>query len=66
MIIEESLRLYPPVPMMKRKVEREVRSRQMTLPPNVEIYISPLAAHHDPRIWGEDVHMFKPDRFEGG
>lgn len=66
MIVEESLRLYPPVPAIKRKVAKEVRLGEMTLPANMELYISPLAIHHDPRIWGDDVHMFKPDRFEGG
>ncbi|KAL4586428.1 hypothetical protein LXL04_011064 [Taraxacum kok-saghyz] len=66
MIVEESLRLYPPVPAIKRKVAREVRLGEMTLPPNMELYISPLAVHHDPTIWGDDVHMFNPDRFEGG
>lgn len=66
MILEESFRLYPPVILVKRKVSREVRLRNMTLPPNTELYISPLAVHHDPKIWGNDVHLFKPDRFEGG
>lgn len=66
MIVEESLRLYPPVPVLKRKVEKETRLGDITLPPNMELYISPLAIHHDPKIWGEDVLLFKPDRFEGG
>ncbi|GKB65157.1 cytochrome P450 CYP749A22-like protein [Tanacetum coccineum] len=66
MIIEESLRLYPPVPALKRRVKREVQLGKMTLPPNLELYIPILAVHHDPRIWGEDVRDFKPDRFEGG
>ncbi|PWA97039.1 cytochrome P450 protein [Artemisia annua] len=66
MIVEESLRLYPPVPALKRRVKTKVRLGKMTLPPNMELYISILAVHHDPRIWGEDVYKFKPDRFEGG
>ncbi|CAK9142458.1 unnamed protein product [Ilex paraguariensis] len=66
MIIEESLRLYPPVPAIKRKVEKKVRLGNLILPPNMQLYISPLALHHDPRIWGEDVHLFKPERFTGG
>ncbi|KAA8529302.1 hypothetical protein F0562_033899 [Nyssa sinensis] len=66
MIIEESLRLYPPVPTIKRKVEREVQLGKLILPPKMELYISPLALHHDPQIWGEDVHLFKPERFAGG
>ncbi|KAH0778521.1 hypothetical protein KY290_004948 [Solanum tuberosum] len=59
MILDESLRLYPPVPFIKRKVE-------LTLPPKMLIYISPLAVQHDHKIWGEHVHVFKPDRFAEG
>ncbi|XP_076898972.1 cytochrome P450 CYP749A22-like [Bidens hawaiensis] len=66
MIVNESLRLYPPVPALKRKVETKVRLGDMTISPNTELYICPLAVHHDPKIWGVDVHLFKPDRFEGG
>lgn len=66
MIIEESLRLYPPVPAIKRKVAKKVKLGNLILPPHLELYISPLALHHDPQIWGEDVHLFKPERFAGG
>lgn len=66
MIIEESLRLYPPVPAIKRKVKKEVKLGRLTLPPNLELYVSPLALHHDPQIWGDDVDLFKPERFAGG
>ncbi|XP_047309651.1 cytochrome P450 CYP749A22-like [Impatiens glandulifera] len=66
MIIEESLRLYPPIPNIKRRVTKEVRLGNMILPPKLELYISPLALHHDPNIWGEDVHQFKPERFAKG
>ncbi|KAL3830597.1 hypothetical protein ACJIZ3_019399 [Penstemon smallii] len=67
MIIEESMRLYPPVPAIKRKVVKEVKlGKLITLPPEMELYISPLALHHDSKIWGEDVHLFKPERFAEG
>ena len=66
MIIEESLRLYPPVPAIKRKTEKKAKLGKITLPPDMELLISPLALHHDPKLWGEDVHLFKPERFAGG
>lgn len=66
MIIEESLRLYPPVPAIKRKVDKQAKLGNLTLPPGMELYISPLALHHDPTIWGDDVHLFKPERFAKG
>ena len=66
MIINESLRLYPPAIGITRKVGREARLRKLTLPANLVLYISNLALHHDPQIWGEDVHLFKPERFSEG
>ncbi|OIT00020.1 PREDICTED: cytochrome P450 CYP749A22-like [Nicotiana attenuata] len=66
MIIEESLRLYPPVPFIKRKVNKKVQLGKLTLPPQMQLYISPLAVQRDPKIWGEDVHIFKPERFAEG
>ncbi|KAI5312083.1 hypothetical protein L3X38_041256 [Prunus dulcis] len=37
MIINESLRLYPPLVSIIRKVEREVRLGKLTLPPNLDL-----------------------------
>ncbi|KAF3943280.1 hypothetical protein CMV_030146 [Castanea mollissima] len=66
MIINEALRLYTPTLAILRKVEREVRLGKLILPANLLLYIPPLALHHDPQIWGEDVHLFKPERFSEG
>lgn len=66
MILNECMRLYPPVITMTRKVEREVRLGSMTLPANMTIFMPILALHHDPQIWGKDVHIFKPERFAEG
>ncbi|KAM7468452.1 hypothetical protein LguiB_016014 [Lonicera macranthoides] len=66
MIINESLRLYPPVITVTRKVQREVRLGNFILPANINVFISILALHHNPQIWGEDVHLFKPERFAEG
>lgn len=66
MIVHESLRLYPVSPFTTRKVSKEVRLGNVTLPEDIEVYISTLAFHHDNKIWGEDVHLFKPERFAEG
>lgn len=67
MIINECLRLYPPALALTRKVEREIKlGNKLFLPANMNIYIPILALHHDPQIWGKDVHLFKPERFEQG
>ncbi|KAG2702541.1 hypothetical protein I3760_06G094800 [Carya illinoinensis] len=67
MIIHESLRLYPPVVTISRKVERKVRlGLSLTLPADLIVFIPTIAVHHNPQIWGEDVHLFKPQRFTEG
>ncbi|KAI3850664.1 hypothetical protein MKW98_030724 [Papaver atlanticum] len=66
MIINESLRLYPPVLGSPRTIDRQVRLGKFTLPSDMNVGFSIIAVHHDPKICGEDVHKFKPDRFSGG
>lgn len=66
MIINECLRLYPPALAMTRKVAREVKLGNLSLPANINLYLPVLALHHDPQIWGKDVHLFKPERFAEG
>ncbi|PON79759.1 Cytochrome P450, E-class, group IV [Parasponia andersonii] len=66
LVINESLRLYPLMIGIIRKVDKEVGLGHLILLPNLHFYISNLALHHDPQIWGEVVHKFKSDRFSQG
>ncbi|EEF50708.1 cytochrome P450, putative [Ricinus communis] len=66
MIINETLRLYPPVVNVIRKVDGEVKLGELIIPENTEIDIPVIAIHHNPQIWGEDVYKFKPERFAEG
>ncbi|KAK8977148.1 hypothetical protein V6N11_021236 [Hibiscus sabdariffa] len=66
MIINEALRLYPPALVFVRKCEREVRLGKLVLPANLNLFISNLVVHRDPGIWGDDAHLFKPERFSAG
>ena len=66
MIINESLRLYSPVLHLSREVKREVRLGELVIPAKMEAYIPVLALHTDYQIWGEDAHLFKPERFAEG
>ncbi|KAK4410421.1 cytochrome [Sesamum angolense] len=66
MIINEALRLYGPVASLVRRVTREVRLGKYVLPANMELQVSSLALHRNPEIWGEDAHLFKPERFAEG
>ncbi|CAL1405311.1 unnamed protein product [Linum trigynum] len=66
MIINETLRLYPPAIGMARKVVKEVQLGTHTLPKNTHFTIDTLALHQDPKTWGEDALQFNPGRFSEG
>ncbi|CAI0428239.1 unnamed protein product [Linum tenue] len=63
MVVNESLRLYPPVFNLTREVERETKLGNYLLPANMALSLPILAIHHNPLLWGEDCHLFKPERF---
>ncbi|KAI3452928.1 hypothetical protein Pfo_009591 [Paulownia fortunei] len=66
MIINESLRLYPPLAVNERKSTKGARLGKLILPANIKINLPIIALHHDPTIWGDDAHLFKPERFLKG
>jgi PHYB activation tagged suppressor 1 len=66
MIINESLRLYPPVVALLRRVKQESRLGKLVVPKNLSFTIPVLALHHDVEIWGKDAQKFNPERFSEG
>jgi len=48
------------------KVKDYILLGNLIAPSKMDILIPTLALHHDPEIWGEDVHLFKPERFAEG
>lgn len=66
MIVNESLRLYPPVIQLVRETEKEVRLGELNVPANVQLRVPNLAFHHEPEFWGQDAQLFKPERFSEG
>ncbi|KAL4271752.1 hypothetical protein GQ457_13G029190 [Hibiscus cannabinus] len=66
MIINETLRLYGPANGLMRKVGRGVQLGKLVLPANIDLLPLNIAVHHDPQLWGGDVHLFKPERFAEG
>ncbi|KAM3397115.1 cytochrome like [Capsicum galapagoense] len=66
MIINETLRLYPPFPVLQREVTRKTRLGKLNIPAGTEVIIATLAVHHNSEVWGEDAHLFKPERFAEG
>ncbi|XP_071690144.1 cytochrome P450 CYP749A22-like [Rutidosis leptorrhynchoides] len=66
MIINETLRLYPPAFFTLREVQKEMEVGNLVLPANMHLNIQILALQQDTRFWGEDAHLFKPERFSQG
>jgi cytochrome P450 len=61
-VFRETLRLYPPVPMMVRETTKPEVFRNRTLPRGAQIVISPWHLHRHDRIW-DNPDGFDPGRF---
>ncbi|MFN6978540.1 MAG: cytochrome P450, partial [Gemmobacter sp.] len=61
-VLRESLRLYPPVPMMVRETTRPETFRARPIRPAAQIVLSPWHLHRHERLW-PDPDGFDPDRW---
>ena len=61
-IIKESLRLYPPVPIITRKISHDLKIGNYTAPAGSSLYLFILSLHKDSEIFAEPL-QFKPERF---
>ena len=57
-LIDEALRLYPPLWLMTRKALKDDYLGEYFVPAGTEIYISPYLIQHSPRLW------MVPERFD--
>lgn len=62
MCIKETLRLYPSVPVIARKISEDIHIGKYTLPAGCNIFICPYATHRLPHIYPEP-EKFIPERF---
>ncbi|PIE07395.1 MAG: cytochrome P450 [Rhodobacterales bacterium] len=64
-VFRETLRLYPPVPMMVREAARAERFRDRAVPKGAQVVLSPWHLHRHQRLW-ERPDDFDPARFATG
>ena len=62
-VFRETLRLYPPVPMMVREASCPVTFRDRNVPKGAQIVLSPWHLHRHERLW-ENPDGFDPMRWQ--
>jgi cytochrome P450 len=62
MVLEESMRLYPPFCVISRKAIADDELQGYHIPANSVILVSPYATQHHPEFW-PDPERFDPERF---
>uniref|UniRef100_A0A8C3W8G4 Cytochrome P450 n=1 Tax=Catagonus wagneri TaxID=51154 RepID=A0A8C3W8G4_9CETA len=66
MCIKEALRLYPPVPVIGRKLSKPITFPDgRSLPAGIILSLSFYALHHNPKVW-PNPEDFDPSRFASG
>ncbi len=64
-VISETLRLYPPVPLLPRQAREADRIGDYEVKKGGMVMIAPWLIHRARDLW-EDPNHFKPERFMGG
>ncbi|KAI5083144.1 hypothetical protein GOP47_0002887 [Adiantum capillus-veneris] len=66
MILQESLRLYPPVTGTLRETTRDGKLGNIFIPKGTGFFVGVLPLHVDRELWGDDALEFNPLRFANG
>ena len=63
MVLQEAMRLYPPVWILTRRSVGEDEVGGYHVPAGADVLISPYTMHRNPRFW-TDPNRFDPERFD--
>ncbi|XP_025808604.1 cytochrome P450 714C3-like isoform X1 [Panicum hallii] len=66
MVIQETLRLYPPASLMMREALTDVKMGGLDVPRGTIIQVARSMLHLDEDAWGPNAGEFRPDRFANG
>jgi cytochrome P450 len=64
MILNETLRLYPPVTAINRDASELHQLGSVTIAPGTNVILPMSVLNQSKEIWGQDAHLFKPDRWD--
>ncbi len=66
MILNKVHQLFPILPQLTRLASKDMQLGDIFVPKGLILEISVLHMHHDPKLWGENVMEFDPNRFAKG
>ncbi|XP_020233596.2 LOW QUALITY PROTEIN: cytochrome P450 716A67 [Cajanus cajan] len=66
MVLYEVLRLYPPIIGFGRKIHKDVKLGNLSLPAGVQLLLPTVMVQHDCDLWGDDAKEIKSERFSEG
>ncbi|KAF2156400.1 putative P450 monooxygenase [Myriangium duriaei CBS 260.36] len=62
-VCNETLRLYPTIPITLRQAVRPTTLNDQFIPPSTQIILSPWAINRSPDLWGPNAAEFVPERW---
>ncbi|CAH2043088.1 unnamed protein product, partial [Iphiclides podalirius] len=62
-VINETLRLYPPVPAILRYADHDVQLKSCTIPKGTTCVFNIWGSGRSKHIWGPDALLYKPERW---
>lgn len=63
-VLEEAMRLYPPVPILPRQADEAMQVGTVSVEKDALVLVVPWLLHRSPDLW-EAPHAFRPERFLG-
>lgn len=66
MIVNETLRIFSPGPIITRLVDKDLQLTNMFIPKGITVEFAAGVVHQDKEFWGDDVAKFNPERFANG
>ncbi|KAL5714560.1 hypothetical protein ACHQM5_016504 [Ranunculus cassubicifolius] len=63
MVLKESMRLHPFVPLIPRESVEDVTIRGFRIPKKSRIIVNVWAIGRDKNVWSDNVEEFNPERF---